>query len=674
MRSGLLSRFAGFACRTQSSRWVIAAAVGGSIISPVIAQEARPVDPHTIQLYSKSPAGTTATPERYQRTGSTPAPVKNYYNELFGDQSQEYTLTPVKSASLVQPIPTEAATAPKPQSNILHAQYEYEPSGTQEFRVTPVSGTAPQQSNTPELPEWARNAKARTVSLQQPVQPEPETAPTAPTAPEMPTVAPTAVLRIDQPVDEPAVPSTAPVTRISDAAEGPQTPSVKVEWQSPEGINVGQKSICELVVENVGQSTAYNVTVNTQFPATVELVDTTSEVTPGSGQLQWSLGNMSPGQTETIRIEVVPTQRGALNATAEVHFAAATQSAFVVREPLLGLKMDGPGEVLLGDPASQSVTITNPGTGIAKNVKLEALIPEGLEHPRGKRLIMDVGSLNPGEARSIRLALAATTGGSKVIQVSATAESGLLATSEASVQVIAPSLAAEITGPGLRYKNRSATYTLKVSNDGTISTSNVRMMHKIPEGFEFISASRGATYDAPTRILSWFVGKLEPGKVAEMEVELNAVRIGEFTHFIRATSEHGSTTDTQIVTRVEGASALVLKILDMDDPIEIGNETSYEVRVLNEGSAAAEDVGITCELPEGVEFVSASGPSEFVVDGNLILFKPLDGVPAGQAASFKIHVVGKTEGNHKFRARMTSATSPEPLTFEELTRFYGDTN
>ncbi|MCG6157471.1 hypothetical protein [Rubinisphaera margarita] len=671
MRSGLLSRFAGFACRTQSSRWVIAAAVGGSIFSPVIAQEVRPVDPHTIQLYSRSPAGTTATPERYQRTGVTPAPVKNYYTELFGDQSQEYTLTPVKSASLVQPIPTEAATAQKPQSNILHAQYEYEPTATQEFRVTPVSGTVSQQSSTPELPEWARNAKARTVSLQKPVQPEPEA---APAAPEMPTVAPTAVLRIDQPVEEPAVSTNAPVTRISDAAEGPQTPSVKVQWQSPEGINVGQQSTCELVVENVGQSTAYNVSVNTQFPESVELVDTTAEVTPGSGQLQWTLGNMAPGQTETIRIEVVPTQRGALNATAEVHFAAATQSAFVVREPLLGLKMDGPTEVLLGDPASQSVTITNPGNGIAKNVKLEALIPDGLEHPRGKRLLMDVGSLNPGEARSIRLALAATTGGTKLIQVSATAESGLLATSESTINIIAPSLAAEISGPGLRYKNRSATYTLKVANDGTVSTSNVRLMHKIPEGFEFLSASRGATYDAPTRILSWFVGNLQPGKVAEMEVELNAVRIGEFTHFIRATSEHGSTTDTQIVTRVEGASALVLKIFDMDDPIEIGNQTSYEVRVMNEGSAAAEDVGVTCELPEGVEFVSASGPSEFVVDGNLILFKPLEGVPAGQSASFKIHVVGKTEGNHKFRARMTSATSPEPLTFEELTRFYGDTN
>ena len=92
----------------------------------------------------------------------------------------------------------------------------------------------------------------------------------------------------------------------------------------------------------------------------------------------------------------------------------------------------------------------------------------------------------------------------------------------------------------------------------------------------------------------------------------------------------------------------------------------------NEGSAAARNVGLTCELPEGVQFLKAEGPSNHVTEGNLVMFKPLEGVGAGKTVKYRVHVVGNVDGNLRFRARMTSAASQEPLTFEELTRFYGD--
>ncbi|HCS53094.1 MAG TPA: hypothetical protein DIW81_16125 [Planctomycetaceae bacterium] len=77
-------------------------------------------------------------------------------------------------------------------------------------------------------------------------------------------------------------------------------------------------------------------------------------------------------------------------------------------------------------------------------------------------------------------------------------------------------------------------------------------------------------------------------------------------------------------------------------------------------------------MPEGVQLVKASGPAEYVTEGNLILFKPLPSIAAGQSATYRVFVVGNVDGNLVFRARVTSAASPEALTFEELTRFYGD--
>lgn len=673
MRSGLLNRMMEFACRTPSAKLVVVSALSGVVVSPAFAQELQPANRPQAPYYTGVEEFEASRIQKYERR-TTQSPVKNYYQELFGDQTSQ-KLIPVKTATLSTPVSTapEQIELSAGEAPVLNAQYEYAEEGVQEFKVTPVSHES-------ELPPWARNVKAT-------VKPESSNSVPVHPASQTQTVLPTVKMNLTPASSSlptvPAVPNvpdmgqtgshphhSAPQT-VKEVTAGVQNPNIVVEWQTAEGINVGQESQCELVIKNNGTSTAYNVSVNAQFPEMVTVLAASPESSDPSAT-SWQLGNLKAGETRSIQVTVLPTERGALNATAEVHFTAAAQSAFVVREPMLGISLQGPTEVLVGDPASQSVTITNPGNGIAKNVKLEALIPAGLEHPRGERLIMDVGSLNPGEARTIRLAVVAVTGGEKLVQVKATADGGLLQESSSTVKVIAPSLVAEVEGPGLRYKGRNAKYTLRVANDGTIGTSNVRMMHKIPEGFEYISSSRGASYDQPTRILSWFVGKLEPGKDAVIEVELQANRIGEFTHYVRATSEHGSTTDTQIDTRVEGASALVMDIVDLDDPVEVGNETAYEIKVTNEGSAAAENVGISCELPEGVKFVSAKGPSEVAVDQNLVLFKPLNSIPAGQTVTYRVHVVGSVDGNLRFRARMTSASSPDPLTFEELTRFYGD--
>ena len=726
MRSDLLSRVVAHANRMSRSQMIAVALLTGGFSSGVLAgdvapqlgqsQELRKMEPAKITVYSKpgqdsdsappfvSPGGKGAqtAPQPYQRTAGQ-VPVKNYYNELFNGNNAVQQAGGVNTAGSVQTIPTTQQSA---NTLILNAEYNVEEGASPTGVILPAGGEMPVQQ-TADLPEWARGAKSsgsvatgsptavQPVSAQQPVltltpqSGSPLSTSQQPTPTQsLQTTTPTATMSLKPPVSvqqpqadfnlnsavstQPAQAKSPLIVPTESLASGPQNPSVSIEWKGGTDINVGQECECELVVVNTGNSDAFGVQVTAQFPPTVRLLDATPKPTSAVNALVWDLGRLEQGHTTRIKVKMLPSQRGALAATAQVQFTGAAQSSFVVREPLLGLDMEGPQKVMVGDPASHSVTISNPGNGIAKNVKLEAIIPAGLEHSRGERLMMDVGSLNPGESRTIRLALAAVSGGSQVVQVAATAEGGLAKSANSAVEVISPSLQAEISGPSLRYKGRSATFTVKVANDGTVNTNNVRLMHKIPEGFKFVSASKGATYDGPTRILSWFVGKLDANKTAEMEVELVAEQIGEFVHYIRATSEHGTSIDSQMLTRVEGASALLLEVVDLDDPVEVGSETAYEVTIHNQGSAAAQKVGLTCELPSGVRFVKAEGPCQHVVDGNLVLFQPLETLPAGKSSKFRVFVVGDVEGNLRFRARMTSSASPEPLTFEELTRFYGD--
>lgn len=447
-------------------------------------------------------------------------------------------------------------------------------------------------------------------------------------------------------------------------------PNVTATWRNTGSIIIGQECTCQLVVKNHGGVSASDVAVEATFPKNVRIVSAEPKPTNQAGFLGWGFDSLAAGEETVITVKLVPTQRGQIETDARVRFSNSAKNSFTVAEPMLALKVEGPKEVLVGDPAAHNVLITNPGTGVATNVKIEAVIPKGLEHIKGERLVMDLGSLNPGETRNIRLACAAVTSGNHKIQVRAIADADLNESAASEVTVIAPQVKASIDGPGLRYLGRNGVFHLHVANDGSVATENVRVLHKIPEGFDFVSAGNGATHDATNRLLSWYVGHLEPGQKADLEVTLVAAKAGEFTHYIRATSESGAVNDSSLATRVEGSPALVLSIRDLDDPVEVGVETAYEIKVKNEGSAAASNVGLTLELPQGVAFLEATGPGDHATEKGLVTFHPVGELGPGKSLTFMLKVKGQVSGNARLRSKLTSDSIEEPIVADEQTKFY----
>jgi len=450
------------------------------------------------------------------------------------------------------------------------------------------------------------------------------------------------------------------------------TPHVTAKWVKKTDINVGQECRCDLIVKNESKFSSKDIIVEAFFPSSVRLTSAKPMPRQEEDHLAWSIQTLAAGEERIIEVRMIPSARGTLAIAANVRFTGSATASFSVEEPLLKVDVKGSKRVFVGDPAPQLVTISNPGSGIAHNVKLEALIPKGLEHTRGERLIMDVGALNPGESRTIRLALAAVSGGNQSVVIQVSGDSGLKQITKADITVIAPSLQLAIDGPSLRYKGRTAAYTVVVANDGGAATNNVRVSHKIPTGFTFISASQGGKYDSISRTISWFVGRLAPGKNAKLKLELKANQIGDQVHSVEAVSEHGVKTVVQSSTKIEGAASLVMVIADLHDPVEVGSETAYEIRVRNDGSKSATNVGISCELPAGVELKSAKGPSAHISEGGLVVFKSLGQIPPNETAIYRIIVRGTSEGNHRFRARLASDSIQEPLVIEELTKFYQD--
>ncbi|MBS0203067.1 MAG: DUF11 domain-containing protein [Planctomycetes bacterium] len=628
-----------------------------------------------LQIRNRQAAVPTAgLPSRYTR-GTTAAEKtkQNYYEELFGEPAKPQAAEPKASVaatdtSWADDVPA-AETAAAPAKVAAKLPMEHARPAADARKFAPAVRNSKTAAEPSDKVIQAGYDKLPTSSERRMIQQVRSEGPKRPTAPPMPELGGSS----DAPVGKVGI--VGPLSTKATVAEaGPQTPQVTIEWVKKGDINVGQECQLELIVKNSGSVPASEVAVDGLFPSTVRLTSATPKPAASGEKVTWSFDSLAPGSEQKISVKLIPSRRGDLGATAQVRFTGAASASFRVEEPLLKVALKGPTEVMLGDPASQMILVSNPGTGTVHDVKVEARISDGLEHgSRGERLIMEVGSIGPGESRTVRLGLSAIKGGQQSISVAANSSSDAGATTAVNLNVIAPSLKIAVDGPALRYKGRNAKYNLTVTNDGSVPNNNIRISQTVADGFKFVAADHNGKYDSGSKSVQWFVGRLEPGQTATVACELSAVALGDFSHTVAVLSDSGIRAEAKAETRVDGIASLTMELVDLDDPVEIGAETAYEIRVKNEGSKAASAVSIACELPPEMELKSVKAPVEFVNEGRQILFKSLDNVAPGATVVYKVHVKGIQEGNHRMRVRMTGASLQEPVVREEATKVYADT-
>lgn len=488
--------------------------------------------------------------------------------------------------------------------------------------------------------------------------------------------------RLAAPVTRPtAIPTTPsaiepasanePTHRLAAAHMGGPA-AVEVKWERVSEITVGRECRCELVVKNSGVGAASNVAVEAFFPASVRLIDADPKPSTADDHLTWTLPTFAAGAEKRIAITLVPSEQGDLQVSAFVRYTEAAATTLAVREPQLNVALSGPAEVAIGETVSQTITVSNPGTGSTDDVTVEVTLPPGLEHAKGTKISMPIGSLSAGQSQVIRLALFATQGGAQSIQVRATSGGSLRHDAHADVIVSAPTLKVIAEGPSLRYVGRDAVYRIRVTNDGSAAANNVRVSHAVPSGFDFVRADKGGKFEAGPSHIVWYVGRVEAGQSVDLAAELTATNLGNHKHVVTITGEGGATSQTAIDTAVDGTASLVVEVLDLDDPIEVGAETAYEVRVRNEGTKAATNVAISCQVPSGVAALSARGPTAHQGEASMLTFAPIDELEPGKTALYRVVVRGTVAGKHRFRVRLTSDSIDEPLVHEELTHYYAD--
>jgi uncharacterized repeat protein (TIGR01451 family) len=455
--------------------------------------------------------------------------------------------------------------------------------------------------------------------------------------------------------------------------EGPQQPSIALEKISPSEIQVGKPATFELYVRNAGKVPANNVVVTDHVPTGTQLIDVRPQPQQGSdGSLSWSLGTMQPGDETQITIQVMPQTEGELGSTAHVMFAAAATSRSICTRPQLAIEHSAPPKVLIGEGLTVGITVSNPGTGPATGVIIEEDVPEGLSHVAGSQLEYEIGVLRPGESKRLELSLRAERAGVVQNIIRVRGDASLAAKHAVPIEVVAPQLQVAIEGPKVRFLERQATHTLQVANPGTAAARDVELVAFLPRGIKFVSADSQGQYDSSQHAVFWSLAELPPATKGAVKLTTVPIEPGDQPLRVEGRGALGISAKDEQTIHVEQAAELVHTVKDLDEVIEVGSETTYEIHVLNKGTKAATNVRIAAMMPTGMSAVSGEGPTRAGGDTTQVVFEPLARLNPREEIIYKVLVQARQPGDHIVRVQLSSDEWPTPVTREESTRVYQD--
>ena len=455
--------------------------------------------------------------------------------------------------------------------------------------------------------------------------------------------------------------------------DGAQSPSIVIHKRAPKEVKVGKPAAFAIHVQNVGSVEAMDVKVHDRIPSGMQLLDAMPKPTQVQGDLvMWNLGSMRAGDEQTVTMQLKPMEEGELGSVARVTFEAAASVRTISTRPQLKVTQASEQSFMIGDDVVIEIEISNPGTGSATGVVLQEDVPDGLSHPKGRQLDKPLGTLGPGEKRRQTLRLRAVAPGVIQNTITLKGDDGLEAAHTIALQVVAPKLEVALAGPSKRFLERKATFDLQIQNKGTADATNVEITAFLDRGFKFISTEHEGQYDQSRHAVVWSLADLPSNMTAPVPLTLLPIEEGQAVVKLEAKADLGAMAKSERSVQIGSLAELTFSINDSADPIEVGGETTYEIKVTNTGSRADSNVEVALQLPAGIELISSSD-TQAKTDGNgLIAFGRRNQFPANSEMVFRVVARGVQQGTHIVKAMVRSDQSQVPVNKEESTTVYFD--
>jgi len=190
----------------------------------------------------------------------------------------------------------------------------------------------------------------------------------------------------------------------------------------------------------------------------------------------------------------------------------------------------------------------------------------------------------------------------------------------------------------------------------------------LPAGAKFVSATGGGQMTAGK--VTWKLGTLAAGSSKKLSVTVMPEKSGTYTDVATATATCAEGVRASAQTVIAGIPAVLLEVIDIEDPIEIGSNTTYVIVATNQGSSDGTNISIVCTLEENAQYVSSSGATTGRAQANQVVFQPLTRLAPKAKATWRVVVKAVKPGDVRFKVTMNTDQITRPVEETEATHLY----
>lgn len=290
-------------------------------------------------------------------------------------------------------------------------------------------------------------------------------------------------------------------------------------------------------VSNSGSAPAYEVVVQDNVP------DGLSHST-GYRCLTYELGTLCPGDCKTIYVDFCADKRGTVTNTATASYCGGpkctAEATTIINEPCVEVSKTGPDWAYICKTVDYTITVTNPGDLVLRNVTVDDVSPAGttvVAAPGAEvccnRAVWTICELCPGETKTFTVSVRSQVAGNLTNQVTVTSQSdcgqcsmcaeattmwkGIPATHMCMVDTVDPICIGDTT-----------VYRVCITNRGTADDTNVKL------GIRFTNELLPQSVNGPTRgsisgqtVTFEPIDRLAPKQSVEYCVVVKGVSVGD---------------------------------------------------------------------------------------------------------------------------------------------------
>ena len=246
-------------------------------------------------------------------------------------------------------------------------------------------------------------------------------------------------------------------------------------------------------------------------------------------------------------------------------------------------------------------------------------------------------------------------------------------------QFVAPKLAVDVQTPTpTQYVGKPGRFNVNVKNTGEVASPMTRLAMDL-SGNAKVTGVSGDGLKAGTGADGKAVdlGPIAAGESRNYVVNVSTTDKGRVQ--LKAVAEAVCDNRGEALATANGAaafdvqtlSALQVEVVDKVDPVQVGQETVYEISIINEGSGPDANLQVTAELPDGLTFVRGEGSTPIQAAGKMLTMTSVPTLPAGERVTWYVTAkADKPAGATKFTVMAKSAGVPDAVEEQEPTRLY----